>query len=535
MITRRTLLASAAVSPLLAAGHSAAWAQVETPGEDAAATPCHHPRTRPARRPDRGCAAAADRRAAGDVRGLRRGEAGRGRRPRRRRRRRPGRRGRLPAGVRGSRAGTAGAGHGRHPAADRLGHQVVQLAAGGHPRRRRAAELGDAAGRSAADLRRRRPGSHAATDGPRCLLRLHRPPPARPRVHLQRPTRSPPSADRGHGAAPADRALRREVPVQQPDGGGRGLRGGGGRRRVADDLSHAYAIALRERVLNPIGMPRTTTPSPRWWRAMTMRSRMRRTSPAPSTRCRCWSMTPGWCRSRRPGSCGRVRGRWCATSRPSWDAAGRPGRTARRLGGEPGADLAAGRDAPGRAGDAARRWRPSPALRPGLGRRRLRRAAADLAQWRHPRLHVPGHLFAGGGPRRGDPDERDRDGRPVHQRGPVPAARAAVRPAGGDRCPAGDEPRERDRGRADLLAHLGQVDPAAVTPTWGAMPTPTLGEVALALQEDALTWTRARSARSCFLGSTMTGRDRYIWWPRRGRQPPEAMFTLTMPAINHGS
>ena len=25
-----------------------------------------------------------------------------------------------------------------------------------------------------------------------------------------------------------------------------------------DDLSHAYAIALRERVLNPIGMPRTT-------------------------------------------------------------------------------------------------------------------------------------------------------------------------------------------------------------------------------------------------------------------------------------
>ena len=43
MITRRTLLASAAVSPLLAAGQSASWAQVETPGEDVAATPVATP------------------------------------------------------------------------------------------------------------------------------------------------------------------------------------------------------------------------------------------------------------------------------------------------------------------------------------------------------------------------------------------------------------------------------------------------------------------------------------------------------------
>jgi CubicO group peptidase (beta-lactamase class C family) len=43
MITRRTLLASAAVSPLLAAGRSPAWAQVETPGEDVAATPVATP------------------------------------------------------------------------------------------------------------------------------------------------------------------------------------------------------------------------------------------------------------------------------------------------------------------------------------------------------------------------------------------------------------------------------------------------------------------------------------------------------------
>jgi CubicO group peptidase (beta-lactamase class C family) len=39
LITRRALLASAAVSPLLAAGRPTAWAQVETPGEDVVATP----------------------------------------------------------------------------------------------------------------------------------------------------------------------------------------------------------------------------------------------------------------------------------------------------------------------------------------------------------------------------------------------------------------------------------------------------------------------------------------------------------------
>jgi CubicO group peptidase (beta-lactamase class C family) len=43
VINRRTLLASAAVSPLLAAGRSPAWAQVETPGEDVAATPVATP------------------------------------------------------------------------------------------------------------------------------------------------------------------------------------------------------------------------------------------------------------------------------------------------------------------------------------------------------------------------------------------------------------------------------------------------------------------------------------------------------------
>jgi hypothetical protein len=40
--------------------------------------------------------------------------------------------------------------------------------------------------------------------------------------------------------------------------------------------------------------------------------------------------------------------------------------------------------------------------------------------------------------------------------------------------------------RADLLAHLGEIDPAAVTPYLGRYTNPALGEVALTLQEDSL-------------------------------------------------
>ena len=43
-------------------------------------------------------------------------------------------------------------------------------------------------------------------------------------------------------------------------------------------------------------------------------------------------------------------------------------------------------------------------------------------------------------------------------------------------------------GRADLLAHLGEIDPAAVTPYLGRYTNPDLGEVALALQGDSLIW-----------------------------------------------
>jgi CubicO group peptidase (beta-lactamase class C family) len=41
-------------------------------------------------------------------------------------------------------------------------------------------------------------------------------------------------------------------------------------------------------------------------------------------------------------------------------------------------------------------------------------------------------------------------------------------------------------GRADLLAHLGEIDPAAVTPYLGRYTNPALGEVTLTLQEDSL-------------------------------------------------
>ena len=46
MLTRRALLASAAISPLLAAGHAASRAQVQTPGEEVVATPVASPEAR---------------------------------------------------------------------------------------------------------------------------------------------------------------------------------------------------------------------------------------------------------------------------------------------------------------------------------------------------------------------------------------------------------------------------------------------------------------------------------------------------------
>jgi hypothetical protein len=82
-------------------------------------------------------------------------------------------------------------------------------------------------------------------------------------------------------------------------------------------------------------------------------------------------------------------------------------------------------------------------------------------------------------------------------------------------------------GRADLLTHLGEIDPAAVTPFLGRYANPELGEVALLLQEDALIW-EAGAIRSQLLprvdDGTVTG---YLTvTPPWASNPPEAMLTF---------
>jgi CubicO group peptidase (beta-lactamase class C family) len=83
-------------------------------------------------------------------------------------------------------------------------------------------------------------------------------------------------------------------------------------------------------------------------------------------------------------------------------------------------------------------------------------------------------------------------------------------------------------GRADLLAHLGEIDPAAVTPYLGRYTNPELGEVALVLQGDSLTWI-AGAIRSQLLPRTdddgaVTG---YVpVTPPWASNPPDAVLTL---------
>jgi len=83
-------------------------------------------------------------------------------------------------------------------------------------------------------------------------------------------------------------------------------------------------------------------------------------------------------------------------------------------------------------------------------------------------------------------------------------------------------------GRADLLAHLGEIDPAAVTPYLGRYDNPDLGEVRLTLQEDVLTW-EAGAIRSQLLpriddDGAVTG---YLpVTPPWASNPPEAMLTF---------
>jgi CubicO group peptidase (beta-lactamase class C family) len=83
-------------------------------------------------------------------------------------------------------------------------------------------------------------------------------------------------------------------------------------------------------------------------------------------------------------------------------------------------------------------------------------------------------------------------------------------------------------GRADLLDHLGEIDPAAVTPFLGRYANPDLGEVALLLQEDALIW-EAGAIRSQLLprvddDGAVAG---YLTvTPPWASNPPEAMLTF---------
>jgi CubicO group peptidase (beta-lactamase class C family) len=83
-------------------------------------------------------------------------------------------------------------------------------------------------------------------------------------------------------------------------------------------------------------------------------------------------------------------------------------------------------------------------------------------------------------------------------------------------------------GRADLLAHLGEIDPAAVTPYLGRYANPALGEVSLVLQDDSLILI-AGAVRSQLLprtddDGTVTG---YLTvTPPWASNPPEAILTF---------
>jgi len=82
--------------------------------------------------------------------------------------------------------------------------------------------------------------------------------------------------------------------------------------------------------------------------------------------------------------------------------------------------------------------------------------------------------------------------------------------------------------RADLLAQLGEIDAAAVTPYLGRYANPDLGEVALVLQGDSLIW-QAGAIRSQLLprvddSGAVNG---YLpVTPPWASNPPEAILTF---------
>jgi CubicO group peptidase (beta-lactamase class C family) len=86
--------------------------------------------------------------------------------------------------------------------------------------------------------------------------------------------------------------------------------------------------------------------------------------------------------------------------------------------------------------------------------------------------------------------------------------------------------------RDDLLAELGQVDPAAVTPFLGRYTNPTLGELTLALREGTLVFDvgTLRSELRPHLGAGGTITDYLFVDPPLGGFPPEMTVSLTQDA-----
>jgi CubicO group peptidase (beta-lactamase class C family) len=84
------------------------------------------------------------------------------------------------------------------------------------------------------------------------------------------------------------------------------------------------------------------------------------------------------------------------------------------------------------------------------------------------------------------------------------------------------------QGRADLLAHLGEIDPAAVTPYLGRYANPELGEVTLLLQDDSLIW-QAGAIRSQLLPRVDDDGAVTVYLPVTppwASNPPDTMLTF---------
>jgi CubicO group peptidase (beta-lactamase class C family) len=86
--------------------------------------------------------------------------------------------------------------------------------------------------------------------------------------------------------------------------------------------------------------------------------------------------------------------------------------------------------------------------------------------------------------------------------------------------------------RDDLLAQLGQVDPAAVTPYLGRYTSPDLGEMTLALREGTLVFDigELRSELRPHVGADGTVTDYLFVDPPLGGFPPEMTVSLTQDA-----